>query len=331
MAEIGPGAYGEALSLALRNYLATKPINQIWTQHPLFDTLKRNASSASGPELVVPVQGGSVASPDFTSNGSGLFTASVSDDIVSSAKYTWSKPLVGHIRLRYQDLAENAGKTQLADRLRVHIDDLLEQTRVKIVTLLHTENGVLPSGGFASLDTLCNADVAEVGAIDNTDSGNEFWTPYTENSPSSDPRIALRRAVQAIQKQSNGARPNVIHCGEAYWNAVLEFLDDKASITSGVGGSGQELEWESVRYGGVEIRWDYDAPDDRIYLLNTSALYFKYLQSDFMRMAESKQVDEVVDGGLQISLDEVYPCVTIMAVGTNERRKLGLITNFTGA
>lgn len=328
MAAIGTTAYGEALSTALRNFLSTKPINQVYTDHPLFDTLKRNASSATGPRLVVPVQGGTVDSPEFTSNGSGLFTPTVSDDIVGSAEFGWSRPLVGHVRLRYQDLEENSGRTQLADRLRIHVDDLLEQTRVKIVNLMHTENGSLPSGSFSSLDTLCNAAVTSVGGIDSTDPGCEFWSPVTETSPSSDPKLAIRHIVQAIVKNAKGVRPDVVHVGENLYNAVLEYLDDRASITSGLGGSSQELSWESVRFGGVELRWDYDCPADRAYFLHTPSLYFKYLTDNFIKNVDSKQVNEIVDSTNQVSLDEVYPTVTIMSVGTSQRRALGMISGF---
>jgi hypothetical protein len=329
MAAIGTTAYGEALSLALRNYLATKPINQTWTDHPLFDTLKKNASSASGPELVVPVQGGSVAQPAFTTNGSGLFAPVVSDEIVGSARYTWSRPLVGHIRLRYQDLEENAGKTQLTSKLRVHVDDLMEQTKVKIVDLLHTANGSLPSGGFSSLDTLCNDAVTTVGGINSSGTGNAYWSPVTETSPGTDPKLVVRAMVQNIVKNAKGVRPDVVHVGQTMWDAVLEYLDDRSIITGGVGGSSQELEWESVRFGGVELRWDYDCPDDRAYFLHTPSLYFKYLGDNFMKSVEAKQVNEVVNGANQNTLDEVYPVVTIMSVGTSQRRALGLVDGYT--
>jgi hypothetical protein len=329
MAAIGTTAYGEALSLALRNFLSNKPINQTYTEHPLFDTLKKNASSATGPRLVVPVIGGSVAQPSFSSNGSGLFAPTVTDEIAGSAEYSWSRPLVGFVRVRYQDLEENAGKTQLADRLRVHIDDLLEQTKVKIVDLLHTENGSLPSGSFSSLDTLCNDAVTTVGGINYTTSGNSFWRPVTETAPSTDPKVAIRTMVQNITKNAKGVRPDVVHVGENMWNAIQEYIDSKATITSGIGGTDVELSWQSVSFGGIEVRWDYDCPDDRAYFLHTPSLYFKYLTDNFMKSASAKQVNEAVAGVVNTSLDEVFPVVTIMSVGTSQRRALGMIEGFT--
>lgn len=328
MATIGTTAYGEALSLALRNFLSNTPINQTYKDHPLFDTLKKNAKAQSGPRLVVPVIGGSVAEPEFTSNGSGLFTPSVSADIAGSAEYSWSRPLVGHIRLRFQDLEENMGKTQLTDRLKVHVDDLLEQTKVKIVNLLHTPNADLPAGGFASLDTLCNAAVTTVGGINSTAPGNSYWTPVTETAPNADPKLAIRSIVQDIVKNAKGVRPDVIHVGENMWNAILEYLDDRAVIT-GIGGQGAEMEWESVRFGGVEVRWDYDCPADRAYVLHTPSLYFNTLGDNFIKAVDAKQVNEVVGGVNQVSLDEVYPTVTVMSVGTSQRRALGMIDNYT--
>jgi hypothetical protein len=328
MAAIGTTAYGSALSLALRNFLSNKPINQTYTDHPLFDTLKKNASSASGPRLVVPVIGGSVAQPNFTSNGSGLFAPTVTDEIAGSAEFQWSRPLVGFVRVRYQDLEENAGKTQLADRLRVNIDDLLEQTKVKIVTLLHTEHGSLPAGSFSSLDTLCNDAVETVGGIDYTSAGNSFWRPVTETAPSSDPKVAIRTMVQNITKNAKGVRPDVVHVGENLWNAIQEYIDTKATITSGIGGTDVELSWQSVSFGGIEVRWDYDCPADRAYFLHTPSLYFKYLTDNFLKSAPAKQVNEAVSGVVNTSLDEVFPVVTIMSVGTSQRRALGMISGF---
>jgi hypothetical protein len=328
MAAIGTSAYGEALSLALRNFLSKRPINQTYTEHPLFETLKKNAGSETGPRLVVPVIGGAVAAPEFTSNGSGLFVPSVSDEIAGSAEYNWSKPLVGHIRLRYQDLEENAGKTQLSNRLRVHIDDLLEQNRVKLVNLLHTEHGDLPSGSFASLDSICNSDVVSVGGIDSSASGNSFWTPVTESAASEDPKVAIRTMVQDITRNAKGVRPDVVHVGQNMWDAIQEYLDDRSVITSGIGGTDVELSWESVKFGGVEVRWDYDCPADRAYFLHTPSLYFKYLTDNFMKSVPAKQVNETVSGATNVSLDDVFPVVTIMCVGTSQRRAQGLITGF---
>lgn len=330
MAAIGTTQYGEALSLALRNFLSNKPINQTYTDHPLFDTLKRNSGSETGPRLVVPVLGGSVSQPDFTSNGSGLFAPTVSDEIAGSAEYSWSRPLVGHIRLRYQDLEENSGKTQLANRLRTHVDDLMEQTKVKVVDLLHTAHGSLPAGSFASLDSLCNDSVTTVGGIDSSSAGNGYWTPVTEAAPGTDPKLVIREMVQNITKNAKGVRPDIVHVGDNLWNSILEYLDDRSVITGGIGGTNVEMSWQSVSFGGVEIRWDYDCPADRAYFLHSPSLYFKYLTDNFMKPVDAKQVNETVAGATQVSLDEVYPVVTIMCVGTNQRRALGLVDGFTG-
>lgn len=320
-------AYGEALATTMRNYVTKEPINQLYTEHPLFDTLTKNAKSDSGEEMVIPIVGGSVEGPVF-SNASGRFVADVDNNIYGMAKYGWSGVQVGKTRLPYQDLLKNKGnKTRIQDRLAGHKQDLREQFKVAITTLMHTPDANLPAQSFDSLDSICNEAVAVHGGIDS--SVATFWKPVTiDLSLVTDPIKAIRLLVRTITKNANGVRPDILHVGETLWNALDEYADARSSldVTSGKLNFG----WESRSWNGVEIRWDYDQPDDRIYALTSRFLHWRWLEDDFLKVHEPREVQEFDAGVLYQTVDFVYPMTTTLAIGTSQRRAQGMGTGFTG-
>jgi hypothetical protein len=321
------GAYSQLLSATLRD-IATVAVDNARKQHPLFDTLKKNASSQTGgAEMVLPVILGQEAAPTFTPSASGVFSPSVSDDIITSAKYDFEGVQIGQVRIPFLTLEKNTGKNQIIDILKTHREALLYQFQKSFATNMHTLHGSRAANSYLSLDSLCNDAVTTVGGINYATAGNGSWRPVT-NSASGDADIkeTFRNLFDDIKVNSDGLRPDVAHVGKNVWDAVREYLDDTGTIDKVGSRESVEFAWQSIMFEGVEVRWDYDCPADRIYALYTPALHWKWLNDNFMKVEEPQRVYVNDDGVTKNSLDYTYPVVNVFSVGTNQRRALGLTT-----
>jgi hypothetical protein len=321
------GAYNELLSTTLRD-ISTVAIDNARKQHPLFETLRKNyKSQPGGAEMQIPVILGEEVAPTFTSSASGVFNPAASDNIITSAVYDFAGIQIGQVRIPYLDLERNTGKNQIIDRLATHREALIYQFQKSFAQNMHVLDGDRVANSYLSLDSLCNDAVEEVGGIDYTTSGNGNWRPVTDDTTGDrDIKATFRKLFDAIRLNSDGVRPDVCHVGKNVWDLIREYLDDVGTLDTVGSRSAVEFAWESIRFEGVEVRWDYDCPNDRIYALYTPALHWRSLNDNFMKVEEPQRV-YVTDGGVtKNSLDMTYPVVNVFSVGTNQRRALGLIT-----
>lgn len=319
--------YSELLSTTLRDISKTA-IDQVSRQNAAFELFKKNArSQAGGSEMVVPVILGEEVAPSFTDE-SGTFTAAVSADIVGSAVYAFDDFEIAQVRLQRKTLELNSGKNQLIDLLRLHRDAAIRAFQKSIASNLHALDGARAAGSYLSLDSLCNAAVTTVGGINSATAGNAAWTPTTQDATDeTDIKVIFRTLFDAMKIAGDGQRPDVAIVGKNAWDMLRLYLDDHSSITTGIGGGGsREFEWDSCTFEGAEIRWDFDCPDDRIYALSADALEFRYLNDMLLKVEEPQRVQKIDGGVLKNTLDMTYPIVNMLSVGTNERRRLGLVT-----
>jgi hypothetical protein len=326
------GAYSEFLSATLRD-IDKVAVDNISQKHPTFELVKSNAKSQpGGASMVLPVILGEETAPQFAADGSGFFVPTKSSDIITSAEYDFGKAQIGHVRLDYITLEKNTGKNQLIDLLATHRQALVYQFQKDMATRMHQTDASRAAGSYLSLDSLCNDAVHEVGGIDYTDAGNSGWKPVTqEYATGATIKQAIRSFVDAERVAANGNVFDRLVVGKNTWDLLREYLDEHSALTT-VGSNGRtEIEWQSVTFEGVEIAWDYDCPDSRIYGLTRRALHWRWLNNNFMKVMDPMPVFGSVSGQVANSLDKVYPVVNVFAVGTNERRALGLVTDVPAA
>jgi len=320
------GAYNEFLSATLKD-IDRVAVDNISQKHPTFDLIKANAKSqAGGASMVLPVILGEESAPTFASDGSGYFVPTKSSDIITSAEYNFGKAQIGHVRLDYLTLEKNSGKNQIIDLLATHRQALVYQFMKDMATRMHLADGVRPADTYLSLDSLCNDAVTTVGGINWNTAGNAGWRPVTQDAAGlTNIKAIFRSFIDAERTNANGNLFDRIVVGKNTWDMLRDYLDDKSSLTT-VGATGRtEIEWASLSFEGVEVAWDYDCPDDRMYGLTRRALHWRWLNQNFMKVMPEQPVFSSVDGAVANSLDKVYPVVNVFAVGTNERRALGLV------
>lgn len=321
-------AYSELLSTTLRD-IAPAAVDSNRKAHPLFETLRRNfKSQAGGAEMQLPVILGEEAAPTITTDGSVAFSPTKSADIIGSAKFGFESAQIGAVRIDWLTLEKNSGKNQMINLLATHREALMYQFRKSFVSQMHTLHGSRPAGAVLSLDSLCNDDIHSVGGIDYTVAGNSGWRPVTRDAAGeTNIKSIVRDLLDSVLLNSEGVRPDVILTGKNGWDLLRSYLDDHSQLQAVGSTSAVEFEWESVRFNGVEIRWDYDCPADRMYAIHTPSLHWRYLNNSFMAVQEAQPVT-VIDGGVvKNTLDKVFPVVSVMSVGCNQRRTLGMVAN----
>lgn len=319
------GLYGELLSATLRD-IAPVAIDNARKAHPLFETLRKNFKSQVGTEeMVLPVILGEETAPTSTDDASVAFSPDLSPALMESAHYSFNRADVGQVRIPYLELEKNSGKNQIIDRLAVHREALLYQFRKSFVTQMHRQES--SPGALTSLFDLCNSDITEVGGINYAQAGYSSWRPVTHNEGANpDIKKIIRDLLDAILLNSEGVRPDVLLVGKNAWDMIRMYLDDHSSLTQVGSQAAIEFEWDSVRFGGVEVRWDYDSPDDHIYAVHTPSLHWRYLNDNFMKAEKPQPVYVVKNGVVHNTMDLTYPVISVMSVGTNQRRALGMVT-----
>lgn len=320
-------AYNEFLSATLKD-IDRVAVDNISQKHPTFELVKSNAKSQpGGASMVLPVILGEETAPQFAADGSGFFVPTKSSDIITSAEYDFGKAQIGHVRLDYLTLEKNSGKNQIIDLLATHRQALVYQFMKDMATRMHVEDADRAAGSYLSLDSLCNDEVTTVGGIDYTEAGNGGWRPVTQQAAAgADIKKIFRSFIDAERTNANGNMFDRIVVGKNVWDQLREYLDNHSALTT-VGSTGRtEIEWSSVTFEGCEVAWDYDCPADRMYGLTRRALHWRWLNQNFMKVMPEQPVFGSVSGSVANSLDKVYPVVNVFAVGTNERRALGLVT-----
>jgi hypothetical protein len=327
MAALNDNQVKELLNSTLAN-VAKGAVENFRKAHPLYETLSRNFSSQRGGssmELNVILRG--ATAPTLTTDASIAFSPAAAPSILERASYTFDSAEVGQVRVPFMLLQKNQGKDAVLDLLATYRESLMYQFQTSFVTAMHRLDGDRPAGSVLSLDSLCNDDVTEVGGIDYTDAGNSSWRPVTQSAAGeTDPKKIVRNLIDALLLNSDGVRPDVLLCGKNLWDMVREYLDAHTQLTAVGSTSSIEMAWDSVKFGGIDLRWDYDCPDDRAYALHTPSLHWRYLNDAFMA-AQDPQLVYVLEGGeVKNTMDKTYPVVSIMSVGTKSRRNLGLVT-----
>lgn len=160
-------------------------------------------------------------------------------------------------------------------------------------------------------------DASASGAAQIKDAG--YWTSSIRYIPDAG-GTDTKDIFQAFRLVSNdifvasGKRPTAIVCGRDVYEEYENALDDAVRYTMM---ATAESRFQELKFDGMSVRLDPDAPAKRAYFLNENALIARYLNSNFMKVMPA----QVVPG----TLDTVTPLASVVAFGTSERRAHGLL------
>lgn len=330
---LGADTFTEMVTSTLEKIYPTL-VDNVYTRHPALNWIRSKETSATGDFLRIPLELAENTSTGYT-DSSGSFDTGVSPDIMGSAKYDWSDPLVSKVRLRWLDLQKNDGEQQLVDLIRAHINSMTKAHSQHIAQDLHAGTDLrTPTERFLSLAEIINdfntitsgSDATQAGddeRTNNTDIGGiattsntDVWTGtvVTKDVTEASIRRDMRHLVDDlyIANKSEHMVDKWI-AGKHMFQLYEATFDDKMRYPDPSGSA--ESRFKQVTFGGETVRLDPDADSNVMYALDTDHWTIRCLAGNFMKQMESQKIEG--------TFDRITPVASVLAVGTDNRRANG--------
>lgn len=337
MSALGAPEFTQLIASTLEK-MEPQLIDNIFTEQPSLELLKKHATSYTGRSLVLNLELGE-SEDTVVTDESGTFATDVSADFIGSAEFDWSRPYVSKTRQKWQTLQMNQGKEALVNLAEAHINNMVKSHQKRLVQGLFKPAEDVGSGEFNSLDMLVSD--AEYDAAEGFMVGKiPTWESGSPNTPDNDsPWQATRLTIpvdgetggQTIRKAFRTMRNELmvntlgdakithVIAGRLVFEELEDSFDEKVRY---VDFSEGQTRFRAIYDGDIEVRLDPDCPEDRAYFLDVSSLRFGYLNGNLMKVQEA----QFIPG----TLDFITPAASVLALGTNERRRNGLLIRTGG-
>lgn len=323
---LGHADFSELVATTLRK-VEPELWDNVTTKHPLLDLISSKEQSQTGRALVINLELAEDTSTQWTDE-SGTFSSTKSGEVVGSAVFEWSDPLVSSVRIPWKKLKMNQGKEQVIDLLKTHINSMLKAHRKEIVQTFHyrVSNGLPAEAKFLSLDQIVS-DAAYDANPTGAAAGSE--TPFTVGGIDAsvqtvwqgnrielplDGGTSIRKAFRTVANEvyvatDSNNEIDALVCGRDVFEEFEDSFDGNVRYTEF--GEGQS-KFTEIKFGDLKVRLDPDAPSRRVYALDTDTWKFKSLAGAFMEAQEPQKVAN--------TLDKVHPVASVLSVGVTERR-----------
>jgi hypothetical protein len=330
---LGDEFFVQTFATTLQKY-ERKLVDQVMLSSPILELFKKESKSHTGRGLVIPIRAANLGSTGY-SDASGTHSTAVSAPVIGSAVYGWALPVITPNRLRHQDILQNSGPEALVNLVEEYVKGAVEDHSRFLTNEIHATGLSWQPGSVNSLDLLVGdaasdaavaaalgSDWAPIGGIDPNVAGKEYWqaTRVVSDPDDEDIVTAMRKLSNEIFRVSR-KKPTHVIAGFDVFEEVESYLQEKGIYNDPSGTA--ELRWSEVKFSGLVVRLDPDAPVDRAYFLNRDSLRFGYANGEFMKTYPKQNV--------QGTLDYVVPTASTIQLGLAERRCNGLLVRSTPA
>lgn len=296
-------------------------INQIFTATPLWAQLRnkeRIRRESGGRWIGFPVEYAKNTTVKFIGKGG---TVSLNkDDIATTGKVDW-KYLVGNLTRYWVEDQQNAGKSQLMNKVQIELSNLRNSLIDQLETSLFGDGSGF--GGLA-VDGLQNI-VDSAGTYAGLSSSTYTWWKSIEKASTGAAAVYLRsdmtnvyNSVQRLKTPS--MKPSIIVTDQTSYELFeTEVLAPMQRIMN------QELKslgFERFEFKGTPVDWSPAAsPSGVMYFLNTNYLQLVIDSKADFQETEWKPVQNSLDRAMQI--------VTALNLVCTNRAAQGLLTGIT--
>ena len=289
--------------------------DNIFHRIAVFAWLKSLQKAASpGRECVEPVLYGENATADAYTKGATVPMAA--QDVVTAARFGIKKYMAAML-VNDEDAEDNAGRAQMVDL----IGAMILSTEESIAGNMSADlwgTGLGAGAELAGLQVIVDT-TSDIGDIDV--SAQAWWQAHQYTTAEA---INTRRMASIKNQCSQGKTGNqpgewLVVMTAALWEAFEDLILPHQHIDGKIMGA---LGFDSIRWKGTEVVWDEDCPSGQIYILNRNALrlrpqanYVKKYKHQAVVLANATATNHIVSWRGSLT--------------TNERRKLGKLTNVT--
>lgn len=305
---------GQLVASTLRN--RKKQVADTVTKHnALLTRLDAGGSirevAQGGRTIFEPLIYGTNSSVAFYSGYDSFTPPTTAQNVIDGAEYSW-KQLGGFVAISGEELVMNSGKHAAVDLLETRIKHLVAQLKNTFATSLYS-NGTGSSGKeFGGLQLLVADNPAAIGTVGGIDQvANTFWRNKFSAAAAFTTSNALDRMnklyIQCIRGTDKPdlilADANTFTVFEQTQQQLQRFTDAK------MGAAG----FQSYKYKTADVVYDDQCPANHMYMLDTSALSFRYASNRWFDVGDNRQV---------VTADyEVVPVWTMGNLTTNDRQR----------
>lgn len=206
--------------------------------------------------------------------------------VLDQAVFT-QKMLTGTMTVSELEQLQNGGDARIVSIVQEEKKNLISSLQNKMGSALFGDGTADGGNSFGGLQLIV-ADTPTSGTVGGIDrSAYTFWRnqAYTLSSPSATTIQAGMNATILLCRKYINQIPDLIIADGNYWSY---FLSSMQTIQRLVGnGSKGSLGFQAIDYQGSEVVYDYNAPSNHMYFLNTNFLFFKYLGDDLFNVGDT--------------------------------------------
>ncbi len=245
------------------------------------------------------------------------------DDIITRAEYT-PKIIAGSIPLSYYDMAINAGsETKLLDYAKEKkLESQITMEEVMGDQVFTDGSDVKSVAGLRFLINDAPSSQSDVGGINPSTSGNDYWRNYTYTTAVTGFNtnhaglIAMNTCVDGATFGRQGPRA-VITTKAIYQLYKLSMIGQIQYVSLKKG----DKDFQALEFATMPVMFDDNAPASHMYFIDTANLWLQVLkQGNFMTTEARASKDQLADIILMYFFGELT---------TGSRRTQAVATNIT--
>jgi len=285
-------------------------IDNLFDATPFYFWMKKKGrvteDYTGGEYLTVPLLRGRNATVAMYQKGGSIPISQT--DKLDVARYDWKYMVVGLIRYMIDEQI-NRGRAKIISKMQVELD----VAKLSMIELMETYlfgDGSGESGlAFNGLKIICSdtpqtavaSPVTDVGGIDSSSSGNEYWKNVYRDMDTDGPVVSLNMMESwkyAFREAKNGAdKPDIF----VTTDQILDWYDDecidiKAIVNKSLGDAG----FENLTWRGLPIITSPSCTAGHLYMLNTKYLNWVAQAGANFDMTEWKVAPDTLDRYAQI-------------------------------
>lgn len=295
-------------------------INQVFASTPLWSQLRnreRVRRESGGRWIGFGVEYAKNTTVDYIGKGGTVSLAK--DDIATTGKVDW-KYLIGNLTRYWVDDQQNAGKSQLMNKINIELNNLKNSLIDTLETSLFSDGTGFGGMEIDGLGNIVSASSTYAGLAPGT---YDWWKATTKASTGS-ASVYLRsdmtnvfNTTQIIKTPSN--KPSIIITDQASYELFEnEVLAPMQRIMN------QELKslgFERFEFKGAPVDWSPAATAGSMYFLNTNYMQLVIDSKADFEMTEWKTIPN--------SLDRASQIVTALNLVCTNRASQGVLTGIT--
>jgi hypothetical protein len=205
----------------------------------------------------------------------------------TTVEYFWSR-VAGTVIISDQEEDENKGEAQIFKLMKAKLEVLEESIKEKFSSYLYAAGGGLDPIGLASLIP-DDPTSGTLGGINRATETQWRTSAYDFAGALNSTNIEEAFDDVLLDLTLKGERPDLILCGRNIWRHYRAAVRDKVVLNLSDTSNGKrmiDLGFEVTKHNGIDMLYDEDCGNNRVYFINSKYLRLHMLKGVNMRVKQ---------------------------------------------